>query len=110
LPYIKGEFLTPVFLLPLHIIGKIASILSISLRLFGNIFGGSIICKIYFSAIKYIVLSNFITIILQLLLSSIMTIIITMFFTVIEGLLQAFVFTMLTVTYLAIALHDDQSH
>lgn len=107
--YIKTEFLTPLFLLPLHIIGKIASILSISLRLFGNIFGGSIISKIYFSAIQYSLFSNPIFILMQLMLTGTMTIVITMFFTVIEGLLQAFVFTMLTVTYLAIAIRDDSN-
>jgi F-type H+-transporting ATPase subunit a len=107
--YIKNEFLTPLFLLPLHIIGKMASILSISLRLFGNIFGGSIISKIYFSAIQYSLFSNPLLIITQLMLAGAMTIIVTMFFTVIEGLLQAFVFTMLTVTYLAIAIRDDSN-
>jgi F-type H+-transporting ATPase subunit a len=107
--YIKNEFLTPLFLLPLHIIGKAASILSISLRLFGNIFGGSIISKIYFSAIQYSLFSNPLFIIMQLVLTGTMTIIVTTFFTIIEGLLQAFVFTMLTVTYLAIAIRDDSN-
>lgn len=107
--YIKTEFLTPLFLLPLHIIGKMASILSISLRLFGNIFGGSIISKIYFSAIQYSLFNNPILIFMQLILTGTMTVVITMFFTIIEGLLQAFVFTMLTVTYLAIAIRDDSN-
>jgi F-type H+-transporting ATPase subunit a len=107
--YIKNEFLTPLFLLPLHIIGKMASILSISLRLFGNIFGGSIISKIYFSAIQYSLFSNPLFILMQLMLTATMTIIVTTFFTIIEGLLQAFVFTMLTVTYLAIAIRDDSN-
>lgn len=110
LHYIKGEFLTPLFLFPLHVVGKLASILSISLRLFGNIFGGSIISKIYFSAIQYSFFNNPIGIILQLCCSAAMTVIVTMFFTIIEGLLQAFVFTMLTITYLAIAIRDDSGH
>lgn len=108
--YIRGEFLTPIFLLPLHVIGKLASILSISLRLFGNIFGGSIITKIYFSAIQYSIFSNILGIAVHIIVATLMTIIVTTFFTVIEGLLQAFVFTMLTITYLAIATRDESGH
>ena len=50
--YIK-HFFSPFFLMaPLHIISKLASILSISFRLFGNIFGGAIITSIWFNAIR----------------------------------------------------------
>lgn len=101
--YIKNEYFSPILLFPLHIVGKMASVLSISLRLFGNIFGGAIISKIYFSALQY-------SIIFQLLGIIGTNIIIIGFFTVIEGLLQAFVFTMLSLTYLSIAVRDDSSH
>ncbi len=37
---------------PLHVVGKLASIMSISFRLFGNIFGGYMISDIYFSTIQ----------------------------------------------------------
>ncbi len=94
--YIK-DFFKPIFLmLPLNIIGKLSSVISISFRLFGNIFGGSIITKLYFSAIKG-------SVILELLgiLSGLNFVMIT-FFTLFEGLLQAFVFAMLTLTYLSL--------
>jgi F-type H+-transporting ATPase subunit a len=107
--YIKGEFFSPFFLFPLHVVGKIASVMSISLRLFGNIFGGAIISKIYFSAIQYSFFSNGFLVATQLFASLGTSILVIMFFTVLEGLLQAFVFTMLTLTYLAIAVRNDSS-
>jgi len=99
--YIK-EYFEPFFpMFPLNVIGKIASIVSISFRLFGNIFGGVIIAKIYYNAIQGSWWAESAG-----LLSGI-NFIISLFFGLFEGALQAFVFTMLTVTYLSIAL---QSH
>lgn len=50
--YLK-EFTTPIFIMfPLHVLGKISSIISISFRLFGNIFGGSIISHMYLKMIE----------------------------------------------------------
>lgn len=98
--YIK-DFFQPFFImLPLNIIGKLSSIISISFRLFGNIFGGSIITKLYFNLIGG-------SIILELLgLLSGLNFTIVAFFTLFEGLLQAFVFAMLTLTYLAIGTQE----
>ena len=101
LPYVKGYF-TPFFImLPLNLVGKLASIVSISFRLFGNIFGGSIISQIYFGSIKGSLLLETIGIL------SGVNIAITLFFTLFEGFLQAFVFAMLTLTYLSIGLQSD---
>ena len=117
--YIKGEFLSPLFLFPLHVIGKIASIMSISLRLFGNIFGGSIITKIYttaaFSSFALFGFTSFLPVNILLTcifiaIALIMNLIITIFFTVAEGFLQAFVFTTLTLTYLSIAVRNEGGH
>lgn len=100
-PYIR-DFFKPFFvMLPLNIIGKLSSIISISFRLFGNIFGGAIITKLYFSAIRG-------SIILELLgILSGMNFIIIAFFTLFEGLLQAFVFAILTLTYLSIGTQES---
>jgi len=98
LSYIK-EYFSPFFLmLPLNLVGKIASIVSISFRLFGNIFGGVIISDIYFGGIKGSIVLESIG-----LLSG-LNFLIKFFFGLFEGLLQAFVFTMLTITYLSIAV------
>lgn len=98
------EFFVPFFLMaPLHVIGKLATIVSISFRLFGNIFGGSIISKLYLNLLQKSILFELAGIIsgLNLLVIS--------FFGIFEAFLQAFVFTMLTLTYLALgAQHDEE--
>lgn len=102
--YIR-EYFTPIFVMfPLHVVGKLATIISMSFRLFGNIFGGATIASIFFSAIKG-------SLILELLgILSGLNILITLFFGLFEGFLQAFVFTMLTLTYLSIALQLEEEH
>ncbi len=99
--YIK-EYFAPFFLmLPLNVIGKLATIISMSFRLFGNIFGGSTITAIYFSIIYgspfFESLGSFTGINLLMIL----------FFGVFEGLIQAFVFAMLTLTYLSTAITNE---
>jgi len=100
IPYVK-DFFQPFFvMLPLNVIGKLSSIVSISFRLFGNIFGGAIITKLYFSTISG-------SIILESLgLLTGINFLIVAFFTLFEGLLQAFVFAMLTLTYLSIGTQE----
>ncbi|HTM06588.1 MAG TPA: F0F1 ATP synthase subunit A [Patescibacteria group bacterium] len=114
--YIYFEFLSPLWLLPLHLVGKVASILSISLRLFGNIFGGAIISKIYTAgALKYATMLyithyfaiNVLFTLLITLVTVLLSTVITVFFTVLEGFLQAFVFTILSLTYLSIAVRHE---
>ena len=91
LNYMKG-FCEPIFLLfPLNIVGEISKLVSISFRLFGNIFGGAIIA---------IVISN-------LTLYVLVPVGLTMFFTLFAGTIQAFVFTMLSLTYLSLEVADE---
>lgn len=97
--YLK-EYLTPFFImLPLNIIGRLATVVSMSFRLFGNIFGGAIISSIYFSSIRGSIVLEVFGIGPGLL--------ITAFFGLFEGFLQAFVFSMLALTYLSIALYGE---
>ena len=72
-------------MLPLNIVGKIAEIVSISFRLFGNIFGGAVIIAVVSGLVAYIGLPVFLY----------------GFFGVFVGTVQAFVFTMLALTYIA---------
>jgi len=100
--YIK-EYFEPFFpMLPLNIVGKLANILSISFRLFGNIFGGVIISKIYMAAIEGSWWKETVGII------SGMNFLIKFYFGFFAGVLQAFVFTMLTITYLSIELQKKE--
>lgn len=130
--YIRSYFKPVFILLPLNIVGKLASIISLAFRLFGNIAGGAIIVGMYLSQIVYrsvytelifigalgvcasIILniykrrslsSTLHGALFALVLSSNMFM--TLFFGVFEGLLQAFVFTMLSLTYLATAIQGE---
>jgi len=88
--YVKGYCEPIVFMMPLNVIGEVSKIISISFRLFGNIFGGAII-TIVVSALTYYV---------------IVPVGLNMFFTMFAGTIQAFVFTMLSLTYLALEITD----
>ncbi len=99
--YIK-DFFKPIFIfLPLNVVGKLASIVSISFRLFGNIFGGSIISSMYFGAIKGIWWAE------SIALFSGLNFAIVAFFTIFEGSLQAFVFAMLSLTYISLSVQGE---
>jgi len=96
------NFLAGLLLLPLKLLGEIASVISISFRLFGNIYGGSIIGKIYQKAIHGSLLYNLLGFLAGI------NFLITAFFILFEGVLQAFVFSILTLTNIALATmaHD----
>jgi F-type H+-transporting ATPase subunit a len=99
--YLK-EYFTPLFIfLPLNVIGKIATIISMSFRLYGNVFGGATISMIYFHFIYgspfFEAFGSF----------SGLNLLLTCFFILFEGTIQAFVFAMLSLTYLAAAIMPD---
>lgn len=100
--YIKDYFSPFFIMLPLNVVGKLASVISISFRLFGNIFGGSMISQMHLSVIEGSLLYELIGIITGL------NMIVILFFGLFEGFLQAFVFAMLTLTYLSIALQSEK--
>lgn len=94
------EYFAPFFLmLPINIIGKFASVISISFRLFGNIFGGAMIMSIYQSFIQKSILYEIIGIAPNIVL--------VLFFGVCESFLQAFVFSMLALAYLGIGIQGE---
>jgi len=96
------DFIQPFFLmLPLNIMGRCTSILSLSFRLFGNIFGGYVIGTLY----GQLIASSILLQIGGLLLGT--NLFIT-FFSIFEGIIQAFVFSMLTLTYLSMEIVADE--
>jgi F-type H+-transporting ATPase subunit a len=98
-----AEYTTPFFLMaPLHVIGKLSSIVSLSFRLFGNIFGGATIIHIFGIATQGVIIWELAALPVNLITS--------LFFVGFEGFLQAFVFTMLTTTYLALAIQPEEEH
>lgn len=88
--YLKTYFHPVWYLFPLNIIEEIAKVTSHSLRLFGNILGGSLVLLI----------------VSRLVSNLVVPIALQFFFGLVEGVVQAFVFTMLALTYIAIKVRD----
>lgn len=84
-------FIAPI-MLPIEIISHFSRVLSLSLRLFGNIFGEELVILILFSIVPFIVPLPM------------------MFLGVITSTLQAFIFVMLTMIYLGGAVAVDHGH
>jgi F-type H+-transporting ATPase subunit a len=98
-----AEFFKPFFLLfPLEVLGKLATIVSLSFRLFGNIFGGAVIGSMW----NYAIAGSFWRQLAGLLLG--VNFIIMLFFGIFEGVVQAFVFATLTLTYLGMATAREE--
>jgi F-type H+-transporting ATPase subunit a len=84
--------------LPLEIMSKSASIISLSFRLFGNIFAGSLITTL----LRQFVAGSFIR---QALVTIIpVSLVISLFFGIFESFIQAYVFAMLSLTYLSMGI------
>lgn len=99
--YLKG-FFSPFFLMmPLNVMGKLTPVISLAFRLFGNIFGGSIIVSIYLTLLKRYWVYEVLGLITGL------NLVVMLFFNIFEGFLQAFVFATLSATYLALAIQGD---
>ncbi len=101
--YVLHYFEPFALMFPLHIISVLSSILSISFRLFGNIYGGCIISSLYATILSGSIIAQTIG-----LLSGI-NILMLLLFGIFEGVIQAFVFTMLTLTYLSMAILPDEN-
>lgn len=89
---------------PIHVIGEIAKPLSLSIRLFGNIFGEDKIIVILAGMspilIKYLPWTRFIPIQFPMLP-----------FAVFTSFIQALIFTVLTAGYLTVLIsHDEEAH
>lgn len=87
--YLK-ELSTPPLLTPIHIISQITPMISLSFRLFGNIFGGEVLVTVMYTLLGalFIGFGTFIFLGLEL------------FF----GLIQALLFSILTLVYIATAV------
>ena len=79
-------------MLPIEIISHLSRVMSLSLRLFGNIFGEEMVVLILASIVPFIVP-------LPMMVLGIIT-----------GTLQAFIFMLLTMIYLAGAVHTEHDH
>lgn len=100
--YVKG-FFEPFFLLfPINMLGEMATPISLSFRLFGNIVGGLIIMSLLYGA-----LGGFSSALLSLnipVLAVGVPAVFHIYFDLFSGLLQSFIFTMLTMVYVSMAM------
>jgi F-type H+-transporting ATPase subunit a len=84
-------FIAPI-MFPIEIISHLSRVMSLSLRLFGNIFGEEMVVLILASIVPFLVP-------LPMMVLGIVT-----------GTLQAFIFMLLTMIYLAGAVHTEHDH
>ena len=99
--YLKG-FLQPFpALLPLNILGELATPISLSFRLFGNIVGGLIIMNLLYGALASFSVKLGIGIpVLQAGVPAVLH----LYFDVFAGVLQSFIFSMLTMVFVSMAM------
>jgi F-type H+-transporting ATPase subunit a len=77
---------------PIEVVSHLSRVMSLSLRLFGNIFGEEMVVVIIASIVPFVAP-------LPMMVLGLVT-----------GTLQAFVFVLLTIIYLAAAVHTDHEH
>ncbi len=91
--YIKGFAEPFALMLPMNIIGELATPISLGFRLFGNVLGGMIIMTLLYKALSFFALIPF-------------PAVLHVYFDLFSGLLQSFIFTMLTMVFVAMAIDD----
>ncbi|SES83234.1 ATP synthase F0 subcomplex A subunit [Natronincola peptidivorans] len=100
--YLKG-FLEPIpFLLPLNILSELATPISLSFRLFGNIVGGLIIMSLVYGGL--IGLSSAVGLGSFPIFQAGIPIALHLYFDVFAGVLQTFIFVMLSMVFISIAM------
>ncbi|HBY05610.1 MAG: ATP synthase subunit a [candidate division TM6 bacterium GW2011_GWE2_42_60] len=87
---------------PLELLSKLSSLMSLSLRLFGNIFGGSMIATLLKQAGASSLLIQVLT------LATGLNLIVTLFFGLFEAFIQAFVFSTLSLTYISMGTQSSE--
>jgi F-type H+-transporting ATPase subunit a len=96
------EFIQPFFLLfPINFVSHFVKIVSVSVRLFGNIFAGSIISQICLRAVSSSPIFEILGII------SGINLLVSIVFILVEGIVHAAVFTMVNMMYLGLALKTE---
>lgn len=87
--YVKSFFEPYPFLVPMNLIGEIATPISLAFRLFGNVLSGAIVMTLLYSMLG--------------VFAPVITPVLHSYFDIIAGLLQTFIFAMLTMVYIAMA-------
>ncbi|MCC5909656.1 MAG: F0F1 ATP synthase subunit A [Clostridiaceae bacterium] len=100
--YLK-DFLEPFpFMLPMNIIGQLATPISLAFRLFGNIIGGLIIMSLAYGGL--LTLSESLGLSFFPIFQAGIPIVFHLYFDLFAGALQTFIFVMLTMVFVKIAM------
>lgn len=103
-PYLKHLAAGPIWLawlmVPIHLIGELARPLSLSIRLFGNIFGEETVLMVL-AGMTYVIIPYIVAIPTQFPI---------MLFDVFIAFVQALVFSMLTAIYISVAITGHEEH
>lgn len=104
--YLKG-YLDPFFVfLPMNILSEIGTILSLSLRLFGNLIAGSVLMGLLYSLGAW--LSSFFPVIGQFnFIGPVIASVFHIYFDLFSGAIQAFVFMSLTTIFVGMEFQGD---
>lgn len=94
--YIKGYFEPLPFLFPINVLGELATPISMSFRLLGNILTGVILMTLVYGVFNGILA----------LLAPLVTPVLHAYFDVFSGLLQTFIFIMLTMVFVSNGIGD----
>lgn len=89
--YLKGFFEPIPLLFPVNLMGELATPISLSFRLFGNLIGGTVIMALVYAALPPL---------LQLGVPTILH----LYFDIFAGALQSFIFVMLSMTFVTLSL------
>ena len=84
------EFASPIFMLPVELIGQFSRTLSLAMRLFGNVLSGDLIVAIVFSIVPYLI---------PIALTAV---------SMVSGILQAFVLTTLAALFISSAVEINE--
>jgi F-type H+-transporting ATPase subunit a len=87
----EPAYMTPL-LTPIHIISELSRLISLSMRLFGNVFAGEVLLAVIISLVPLLVPVVFLG--LELIF----------------GFVQALVFALLTMTYITLAIAEHRQH
>lgn len=100
--YMKGYAEPFVFMVPLNIMGDLATPISLSFRLFGNIVGGVIVIALTYSGL--IALSESLGLAALPIFQGGIPVVLHAYFDIFAGVLQSFIFAMLTMVFVALAM------
>ena len=87
----KGFFSPLPIMAPLNVVGELAKPLNISVRLFGNMFAGSVIMGLLYKACPWVIPAP-----------------LHLYFDLFSGLVQSFVFVTLSMVYIQSSLGDAE--